>query len=124
MDADRPADRPSDAASTDASSPATPTDTPGTTTWPLLDPSKTTPTDTPTTATSPLREEAAVPPEATESRWDRWGGMAVGAVVVVMAFLIVFLDSLPVVGDWLTVHVPFWDEFTDFFDWLSSWISG
>ena len=36
------------------------------------------------------------------------------------AFLIVVLDSLPVVGDWLTVHVPFWDEVTDFFDWLWS----
>ena len=46
-----------------------------------------------------------------------------GAVVVLFglpAFLIVVLDSLPVVGDWLTVHVPFWDEVTDFFDWLWS----
>jgi hypothetical protein len=36
------------------------------------------------------------------------------------AFLIVVLDSLPAVGDWLTVHVPFWDEVTDFYDWLWS----
>gem|GEM_PF-3511601 len=46
-----------------------------------------------------------------------------GAVVVLFglpAFLIVVLDSLSVVGDWLTVHVPFWDEVTDFFDWLWS----
>ena len=46
-----------------------------------------------------------------------------GAVVVLFglpAFLIVVLDSLPVVGDWLTIHVPFWDEVTDFYDWLWS----
>jgi hypothetical protein len=36
------------------------------------------------------------------------------------AFLIVVLDSLPVIGDWLTAHVPFWDEVTDFYDWLFS----
>jgi hypothetical protein len=36
------------------------------------------------------------------------------------AFLIVVLDAVPVVGDWLTVHVPFWDEVTDFYDWLWS----
>jgi hypothetical protein len=26
------------------------------------------------------------------------------------ALLIVVLDALPLVGDWLTAHVPFWDE--------------
>jgi len=36
------------------------------------------------------------------------------------AFLIVVLDALPLVGDWLTAHVPFWDEVTDFYDWLWS----
>jgi hypothetical protein len=30
------------------------------------------------------------------------------------AFLIVVLDALPLGGDWLTGHVPFWDEVTDF----------
>ena len=37
------------------------------------------------------------------------------------AFLIVVLDSLALVGDWLTGHVPFWDEVTDFYDWLWSY---
>ena len=36
------------------------------------------------------------------------------------AFLIVVLDDLPIVGHWLTDHVPFWDEVTDFYDWLFS----
>ena len=36
------------------------------------------------------------------------------------AFLIVVLDALPLVGDWLTAHVPFWDEVTDFYNWLWS----
>ena len=73
MAADRPADRPSDAsstdatASTDASSPTTPTDTP------------------PTTATWPLLEKPALPPAATESRWERWGESAPDAVVVAQA---------------------------------------
>jgi hypothetical protein len=74
---DAPADRPSDAASTDESSPTTPTDTPPTTAaWPLLDTS-------PTTATWPLLEEPALPPAATESRWEGWGAPAVGAAVAV-----------------------------------------
>ena len=30
------------------------------------------------------------------------------------------LDARPLVGDWLTDHVPFWDEVTDFYDWLFS----
>ena len=62
-----PADRPSDAASTDASSPTTPTDTP------------------PTTATWPLLEKPALPPAATESRWERWAAPAPDAVVVAQA---------------------------------------
>ena len=36
------------------------------------------------------------------------------------AVFIVVLDALPLVGDWLTDHVPFWDEVTDFYDWLFS----
>jgi hypothetical protein len=36
------------------------------------------------------------------------------------AFFIVVLDALPLVGDWLTAHVPFWDEVTDFYNWLWS----
>ena len=73
MAADRPADRPSDAsstdatASTDASSPTTPTDLP------------------PTPETWPLLEKPALPPAATESRWERWGESAPDAVVVAQA---------------------------------------
>jgi hypothetical protein len=37
------------------------------------------------------------------------------------AFLIVVLDAVPVVGDWLAAHVPFWYEVTDFYDWLWSY---
>jgi len=37
------------------------------------------------------------------------------------AFLIVVLDAVPLVGDWLTAHVPFWDEVTDFYNWLWSY---
>jgi hypothetical protein len=37
--------------------------------------------------------------------------------------LIVVLDALPLIGDWLTDHVPFWDEVTDFYDWLFSYAS-
>jgi hypothetical protein len=73
MAADRPADRPSDAsstdatASTDASSPTTPTGLPATPeTWPLL-------------------EKPALPPAATESRWERWCESAPDAVVVAQA---------------------------------------
>lgn len=63
-----PAYRPSDAASTDASSLTTPTDPP------------------PTTETWPLLEKPALPPAATESRWERWGGApAPDAVVVAQA---------------------------------------
>ena len=39
------------------------------------------------------------------------------------AFLIVVLDALPLVSDWLIDHVPFWDEVTDFYDWLFSYAS-
>ena len=39
------------------------------------------------------------------------------------AVLIVVLDALPLVSDWLTDHVPFWDEVTDFYDWLFSYAS-
>jgi len=49
-----------------------------------------------------------------------------GAFVVLTglpAFLIVVLDALPLIGDWLTDHVPFWDEVTDFYDWLFSYAS-
>ena len=73
MAADRPADRPSDASSTDAtasteaSSPTTPTDLP------------------PTPETWPLLEKPALPPAATESRWERWGESAPDAVVVAQA---------------------------------------
>jgi hypothetical protein len=62
-----PADRPSEGASTDASSPTTPADTP------------------PTIATWPLLEKPALPPAATESRWERWGAPAPDAVVVAQA---------------------------------------
>jgi hypothetical protein len=37
-----------------------------------------------------------------------------------LAVFIVVLDALPFVGHWLTDHVPFWDEVTDFYDWLFS----
>jgi hypothetical protein len=73
MAADRPADRPSDAsstdatASTDASSLTTPTDLP------------------PTPETWPLLEKPALPPAATESRWERWGESVPDAVVVAQA---------------------------------------
>jgi hypothetical protein len=36
------------------------------------------------------------------------------------AIFIRSLDARPLVGDWLTDHVPFWDEVTDFYDWLFS----
>jgi hypothetical protein len=36
------------------------------------------------------------------------------------ALLILVADDLPVVGDWLTDHVPFWDEVTNFYHWLYS----
>ena len=53
-----------------------------------------------------------------------WLQLVVFVVFVVLfglpAFLIVVLDALPLVGDWLTGHVPFWDEVTDFYDWLFS----
>ena len=37
------------------------------------------------------------------------------------AMLILVADELPLVGDWLTEHVPFWDEVTGFYDWLYSY---
>jgi Bacterial PH domain len=56
-----------------------------------------------------------------------WLAVAFVVVWVVLfglpAFLIVVLDALPLVGDWLTAHVPFWDEVTDFYDWLWSYAS-
>jgi hypothetical protein len=54
----------------------------------------------------------------------KWLLLAFVGVSIVLtglpAFLIVVLDALPVIGDWLTNHVPFWDEVTDFYDWLFS----
>ena len=54
-----------------------------------------------------------------------WLQLAFLVVFVVLfglpAFLIVVLDALPLVGDWLTAHVPFWDEVTDFYNWLWSY---
>jgi hypothetical protein len=47
----------------------------------------------------------------------------VGTFVVLTglpAIFILVLDALPLIGDWLTDHVPFWDEVTDFYDWLFS----
>jgi Bacterial PH domain len=54
-----------------------------------------------------------------------WLKLAFIVVFIVLfglpAFLIGgVLPAVPVVGDWLTVHVPFWDEVTDFYDWLWS----
>lgn len=53
-----------------------------------------------------------------------WLLLALIVVFVVLfglpAFLIVVLDAVPLVGDWLTAHVPFWDEVTDFYNWLWS----
>ena len=53
-----------------------------------------------------------------------WLQLAFLGVIIVLiglpGFLIVVLDALPGVGDWLTDHVPFWDEVTDFYDWLWS----
>jgi hypothetical protein len=53
-----------------------------------------------------------------------WLWAAFSFVVVVLfglpGFLIVVLDALPVVGDWPTAYVPFWDEVTDFYYWLWS----
>ena len=75
--------------------------------------------------------ESHVQGAATEQPKDRswtvrdWLLLALLVVFVVLfglpAFLIVVLDSLPLVGDWLTAHVPFWDEITDFYDWLWSY---
>jgi len=75
--------------------------------------------------------ESHVQGAATEQPKDRswtvrdWLLLALLVVFVVLfglpAFLIVVLDSLPLVGDWLTAHVPFWDEVTDFYDWLWSY---
>ena len=62
-------------------------------------------------------------PSVGLDRRDRLALVFVVVCVVLFglpAFLIVVLDALPLVGDWLTVHVPFWDEVTDFYDWLSS----
>ena len=46
-----------------------------------------------------------------------------GAIIVftgLPAFLIVVLDDTPIVGAWLTGHVPFWDEVSAFYNWLFS----
>jgi hypothetical protein len=57
----------------------------------------------------------------TVRKWLLLAFVGVGIVLTGLpAFLIVVLDSLPVVGDWLTAHVPFWDQVTDFYDWLLS----
>ena len=64
-------------------------------------------------------------------RWSRnvrdWLLLAFVGVSIVLtglpAALILVLDALPLVGDWLTDHVPFWDEVTDFYDWLFSYAS-
>jgi Bacterial PH domain len=45
----------------------------------------------------------------------------VGAVVFFFGLPFIFvlvLDAVPLTGDWLTDHVPFWDELTDFYDWI------
>ena len=52
-----------------------------------------------------------------------WLGLAVFVVSVVLfglpGFLILVLDLSA--GDWLTVHLPFWDEVSGFYDWLWSY---
>ena len=63
-------------------------------------------------------------PERQSLTVGDWLQIAFFVVLVVLfglpAFLIVVLDAVPLVGDWLTVHVPFWDEVTGFYDWLWS----
>ena len=51
---------------------------------------------------------------------SRHGGWLTDVFTSLPAVFIVVLDALPLVGDWLTDHVPSWDEVTDFYDWLFS----
>jgi hypothetical protein len=73
--------------------------------------------------------EGAATDQPRRSSWTvrDWLQLAFFVVFVVLfglpGFLIVVLDALPLVGDWLTAHVPFWDEVTDFYDWLWSYAS-
>ena len=73
-------------------------------------------------ADSHVQGAATGQPKRRSRTMGDWLQLAFFVVFVVVfglpAFLIVVLDALPLVGDWLTAHVPFWDEVTDFYDWL------
>jgi Bacterial PH domain len=75
-------------------------------------------------AESHVRGAATGQPKRRSRTVRDWLLLAFVGVSIVLtglpAFLIVVLDALPLVGDWLTDHVPFWDEVTDFYDWLFS----
>jgi hypothetical protein len=61
------------------------------------------------------------PKRLTVRDWLLYAFIVVSVVLFGLpAFLIVVLDEVPVLGDWLTAYVPFWDEVTDFYNWLWS----